>query len=117
MIRIRGAFGSVLDLPHLQQIFIFRLNIKQLLAKHIPLLGLYFAAIFLRASDGFTVPFFRDVAMPHKDSRLPLLTSRAQLNTVLCEGAFRPQVAENRRRISDGVTPSLRRIHAVRLCP
>jgi hypothetical protein len=94
---------------------IFRLTIKHLLSQHIPLLDLYIAAIFLRASDGFTVPFFRDVSSPHTDSRLPLLTSRIQLNTVLCEGSYCPQIADNRR-ISDGVTPSSHRNHEVRLC-
>lgn len=63
----------------------FRLNIKLLLAQHIPLPGLYIAGISLRTSDGFTVLFFRDVAMPQTDNRLPLLTFRTQLNTVLSE--------------------------------
>jgi hypothetical protein len=96
MISIRLALGNDLVLPHLQQFVIFRLNTEQPLTQHIPLLGQYFAAISLRASDGFTVPFFGDVAMPHTDSRLPLLASRTQLNTVLCGGAFCPQIADNR---------------------
>jgi len=44
---------------------------------------------------------------------LPLLKSRTQLNTVPHAGTFCPQTADNRRWISDGVTPSLHSNHVV----
>lgn len=47
---------------------------------------------------------------------LPLLLLRAQFSTVLCAGAFSPQIADNRRRISDGLMPSFHRNHVVHLC-
>ena len=48
---------------------------------------------------------------------LPLLKLCTQLNTVLRAGAFSPRIADYRRWISDGLTPSFHRIHVVHLCP
>ena len=48
---------------------------------------------------------------------LPLLKHRSQLNTVLRGGAFSPRIADNRRRMSDGLTPSFHSNHVVHRYP
>ena len=48
---------------------------------------------------------------------LPLLKLCTQLNIVLHASVFSPQIANNRRRTSDGVTSSFHRIHGVHLLP
>jgi len=47
---------------------------------------------------------------------LPLIEVRTQLNTLLSAGAFFSQIADNRRRLSDSLTPSFHRNRAVFLC-
>jgi hypothetical protein len=66
---------------------IFRLNTKQLLAQHIPLLGYTELPSSWELLDGFTEPFFRGVAYYSWTATfvipLPVLTLWTQLNTVL----------------------------------
>jgi hypothetical protein len=64
----------------------FTLNIKQLLAQHIPLLCYTSLPSPWKLLDGFTEPFFRSVAN----------TTHGQTNAVLHVGAISPQAAHNR---------------------
>jgi hypothetical protein len=56
--------------PICNNFIIFRLNIKQLLAQHILLLGHMSLPSPWELPDGFKEPFFRRVAIPLMDSRL-----------------------------------------------
>jgi hypothetical protein len=47
----------------------------------------------------------------------PLLKLRTQFNTVSCAGAFSQRTADNRRWISDGLTPSFHSNLVVHPCP
>jgi len=49
--------------------------------------------------------------------RQPMSKLRTQSNTVLRAGSFSPAIADNRWWISDGLTSSLQKKHAVRVCP
>jgi hypothetical protein len=66
-------------------VIIFRLNTKQLLVQHIPLLGYTSLPFLSKLLHGFTEPFFRSVATP---VQFPchLLNLHMQVDTVLQAG-------------------------------
>jgi hypothetical protein len=98
---------------------IIRLNTKQLIAQHIPLLGYTTVSSFWELLDGFPEPFFKSVAVPIKDRRLcsclatveaPYLVEHCAACRCLCS-----QTADTRPWISDGWTPSFHSNNAVHL--
>jgi hypothetical protein len=95
-----AVFRNDLDSRYLQQFIIFRLNIKQLLAQHLPFLGYTALPSVRELLDGFREPLFRGLAKCHswtaaRAVSLPLLELCTQLNIVIHAGIFSPQIAGN----------------------
>jgi len=101
----RGMYERCSEIVWIQLIcrnfIIFSLNTKPLLAENTLFLDCTSLPSPWELLDGFTEPFFRDVAIPLTDSHLfSLIASVEDLypaNTVLYGCDFSPQIADNER--------------------
>jgi hypothetical protein len=73
----------------------------------------------LELANVFIETFFRDFAISLMDSRLFSFLSIVEAPYAVenSAGGFSSQTADNRRWISEGVTPSFHRKHVVHFCP
>jgi len=98
----------------------FRLNTTQLLAQHISSLLIHRGHLLGSFPMTLRNQFFEMLRHHSWTSAyaifLTLIEVRTQLNTLLSAGAFFSQIADNRRWISDGLTPSFHRNRVVFLC-